>query len=428
MTKLTSRRALFEAVGSATLLSSVVKRLCLSADNAWAAPTAPKRLIVFWTPNGVVQDKFWPMGNTGSDFTLNEVMKPLEPHKKELTILKGVRFNGSGDHKTGAPFSTTARLFDASGEKPEGPSIDTEIGAALGTTPLVLCGQSKNENRRGYISFAKDGSRVVPIREPKQAYAAVFGNSGAGGGVTPDKRAAYNRLVLETAVKDAEELQSRLPTQERIKMEEQLEALTSLKKQYEEAGGGGVTSCASADGGGYQTDVPAYATRMELHLKLIAMAFACDKRRVVSLMTAPHGHDATDFGFLGINGEVHNTIAHHYGEGPQFAEPMAKIAAWQAGQLANLVTLLKKIPEGDKTVFDNTVILWTSECSTPNHGTDPIPMVLLGSAGGFFLKNRFLSSNTLENPSILMSLAHALGHKINSFGLSSKGPATVLHA
>ncbi len=427
MASFRSRRSLLQAVGSAALLSSLTRKFTLSAQDAWAAPApAPKRVVIFWTPNGVVQDKFWPIGNTGTNFELNEVMKPLEPHKKELTILKGVRFDGSGDHKTGAPFSTTARLYDAAGENPGGPSIDNEISAAIGSPSLVLCGQSKNENRRGYISFAKDGSRVVPVREPSQAYASVFGNTPSG--ATGSKQNAYNRLVLETSMKDASELQARLPPKERAKMDEQLEALAALKKQYDDSQGGGVVSCASADAAPFAMSGLTYQQRMELHGKLIAMAFACDKRRVVSLMGAPHGHDATDFSFLGINGEVHNTIAHHWSEGAGFRDSMQKIATWQATQLANLVTALKKIPEGTGTVFDNTVILWTSECSTPNHGTDPIPMALLGSAGGFFSTGRFLDVAGVQNPSILMSLSHAMGHKINSFGVGNKGPATVLHA
>jgi Protein of unknown function (DUF1552) len=421
-----ARRSLFKAVGSAALLSGVVKKFSLSA---LAQPvTPPKRLIIFWTPNGVVQDTFWPTGSTGSNFELNTVMKPLQPHKSDLTIIKGVRFNGTGDHKTGAPFSTTARLYTAA-DAPDGPSIDNEISASLNMPSLVLCGQSKNENRRGYISYASDGSRVVPIREPQLAFTSVFGavsSGNADGGTDPQK--AYNRLVLEASMQDAQSLQARLPPKERVKMDEQLEALALLKKQYDESQGP-IVSCASAKGTDFQIVGPDYQKRMELHSKLIAMAFACDKRRVVSFMAAPHGHDSMNFSFLGVNaGDVHNDVAHHWTETPALHDSMEKIAVWQAQQLANLVAQLKMIPEGNGTVFDNTVILWTSECATPNHGTDPIPLVLLGSAGKFFSTGRYLASNVPDNPSILMSLAHALGHKITKFGVGMNGPATMLHA
>jgi hypothetical protein len=423
-----SRRELLLGVGAAALIGSVSRKFQWFGTAQAQAMARPKRLVLFWTPNGTVTERFFPTERNGA-FELNTVMRPLEPHKRELTILKNVRFSGTGDHKTGGPFSIGGKLFPATTtDNLGGPSIDQEIGAALQTTPLVVAGQSKAENYRGYISYARDGSKVAPLANPKLAYESVCGSTPIGDGGTANVDKAYQRLVLQAAIDDAQALLARLPPSERVKMEEQLEALTRLRATFEQ--NVQTVTCDQTIGTAFQVAGPDYATRVSLNNQLIALSFASNLRRVVSFMTAPHGHDNSNFGFLGVGGgDLHNTIAHgSAGTNATYTNHMATIGEWQCRQLADLVTRLKAIPEGTGTVFDNTVILWTSECTHGNHGHLNIPVVLVGSGGGFFRTNQVFDAAGLAYPRVLMSLAHAMGHRLTSFGESTAGPATALHA
>ena len=66
----------------------------------FANQTQPKkRLVVMFSPNGVVPDTFWP-SEEGSDFEFKESLKPLEPFKDQTLILHGVcdRVRGDGDN------------------------------------------------------------------------------------------------------------------------------------------------------------------------------------------------------------------------------------------------------------------------------------------------------------------------------------------
>src|SRR5215211_3548341 len=48
-----------------------------------------QRLVVMFSPNGVVPGAFWP-DEEGPNFTLKESLKPLEPFQDRTLLLKGV--------------------------------------------------------------------------------------------------------------------------------------------------------------------------------------------------------------------------------------------------------------------------------------------------------------------------------------------------
>ena len=58
-----------------------------------------QRLVVFFSPDGVVPKTFWP-DEEGEKFTLKETLKPLEPLQNRTLILHGVsdRVRGDGDN------------------------------------------------------------------------------------------------------------------------------------------------------------------------------------------------------------------------------------------------------------------------------------------------------------------------------------------
>ncbi len=411
---LLSRRDALRAAGAASVVAAFARQF-RSATAAAAGSSAPKRLIIFWTPNGVVQPRFWPTGD-GSAFALSDTLSALAPHRDSLTFIKNVTFSGTGDHKTGQPFSTSGFTSDNAGV-----SIDQAIAQGTGQQSLVLCGQSKNENRRGFISFDKSGAWVTPIRSPKAAYEAVFGAAvPVGQPSAPGRDAELENKILDAAIHDIEQLKSRLPQSELVKMEDHLSAILELKGKIG-ADGATPVRCDSVDGSQFGADAN-FETRVKLHIDLMAACIACDARRIFSFMLAPAGGDATSFDFLGVSGgDFHNDIAHGSPGDPVKEEKMHKVDLWHVDRLRYLIQQLKSIPEGDGTAFDNTVILWTTECSQGNHGHQNLPIVLAGNAGGALKSGQFLSKG-VKYENLLISLAHAMGHPLASFGLAGNGP------
>ncbi len=419
-----SRRRLMQALTAG--LVSAPAALSLWGGPARAHADPPRRLVIFWTANGVVQPRFFPNA-VGDPITGKEILAPLAPHADDLIVLRS-RYGGNGDHKVGLPYSTTGRPKVIADDPEAGISIDQEIAGAVGdATPrpsLTLCGQSK-DNRRGFISANADGSRNPPIREPAKAYEYMLGPYMGGGEPSDGPDALLQKSILDQVTGELVALQPRLSAAERIKLEQHLDGVREL-----ELGVGGI-DC--------DTDNPispdadhGLVERIQLHNDLIATSFACDLTRVVSFMTTPAGHDNASFGFLGVEGALHgpeNTISHRASksfdpsDSSQLNEDddkMTLIHTWMAEQLAYLIERLKAIPEGEGTVFDNTAILWANEVSIGPHGHDNIPVVIAGKLGGFLKAGSLYAPDEFKSGtgyrSVLTTLARGMGHEIDNFG------------
>src|SRR5216684_1969954 len=107
-----------------------------------------RRLVVMFSPNGVVPSAFWPE-EEGEKFTLKESLTPLEPFRNRTLILNGVcdRVRGDGDaHMRGMGcLLTGGELFpgniqggsDTPAGWAKGISIDQEIKTFLQASPAT---------------------------------------------------------------------------------------------------------------------------------------------------------------------------------------------------------------------------------------------------------------------------------------------------
>ncbi|MDB5216901.1 MAG: hypothetical protein JWO86_4828, partial [Myxococcaceae bacterium] len=59
------------------------------------------------------------------------------------------------------------------------------------------------------------------------------------------------------------------------------------------------------------------------------------------------------------------------------------IGQWHAEQVAHLALALDALPSSNgRTVLDDTLIVWSNELATGQHGLDDIPVTLVGGAAG----------------------------------------------
>src|SRR5262249_4158494 len=105
-----------------------------------------QRLVILFSPNGVIPPTFWP-SEEGTKFELKESLKPLEPFKNRTLILHGVcdKLRGDGDnHMRGMGCLLTGiELFpgniqggsDTPAGWAKGLSIDQEIKGYLQKKP-----------------------------------------------------------------------------------------------------------------------------------------------------------------------------------------------------------------------------------------------------------------------------------------------------
>src|SRR5690606_32620835 len=109
-------------------------------------------------------------------------------------------------------------------------------------------------------------------------------------------------------------------------------------------------------------------------MDLMVLAFACDLSRVVSLQWST-AESTTLHSHLGVTGE-HHRMSHDFAT---YGSQIGQVDTWYAEQFAYLLSEMKKIPEGDGTLLDNTLMFWANEQEDGQaHNRRNVPFVLAG--------------------------------------------------
>src|SRR5438034_1548862 len=156
-----------------------------------------QRLVVIFSPNGVVPNTFWP-DEEGAKFTLKDSLKPLYPFQDRTLVLKGVcdKIRGDGDgHMRGIGCLLTGiELFPGNimggSDTPagwcSGISIDQEIKNFLqkdaatrtrfGSLEFgVMVPERADTWTR--MSYAGPNKPIAPIDDPYQMFNKLYGRA-----------------------------------------------------------------------------------------------------------------------------------------------------------------------------------------------------------------------------------------------------------
>jgi hypothetical protein len=156
-------------------------------------------------------------------------------------------------------------------------------------------------------------------------------------------------------------------------------------------------------------------TMGRLQMNLLAQALACDVTRVCTLQWVAPVFSQT-YGFLGHN-EDHHSLSHSGLGDMASQQKLAEIDTFYSEQLAYLIAALKALPEGDGTVFDNTVIWACSEIGHARvHDRNNMPFLLAGSCGGQLRTGRLMQYDGVPHNNLHVSLMNAMGVEGDTFG------------
>jgi hypothetical protein len=449
------RRTVLRGLGGLAISLPLLDAMRGSPARA-GGPEFPKRFVVMYTPNGTIPKNFWPTNvNSETDFEFSPILTPLAAHKDDLLIIGGVDMlsamasNSGGKAPGDAHQKGTGQCLTATELLPGnfvgggglsagwagGISVDQEIANHIGKdTPyasLELGVAVQGANVRGRISYRGPAQPLPPENSPYIAYQRLFGDS-LGEPLEIEQRVARRQSVLEVVADDYERLRDRLGGEDREKLHNHLLSIEAIRARLDKAviefGG----ACQPLDLGPVLdvNKIENMPVVGGLQMDLLAMAFACDITRVATLMWT----NSTSGAVLSfVDPEIkdgHHGLAHKGDEDTVKVHHNTLINTWYASQLASLIDRLKAIPEGDGTVFDNTVILWTNEQSRGNnHDRHDLPYVLAGNAGGFFNTGRYVEfpSDTAHNH-LLVSLLNSMDIDADEFGnpIYGTGPLTGL--
>lgn len=412
----------------------------------------PKRLAVFYFPNGVRQDH-WTPGQIGRQFDMSPTLRPLEAYKKDLLILGELKNNlvdvqGTDGHYTKtAPF-LTCRLV----EKTTGSNIDVK-GISM---DQILAQHVGRETRFASLEYGIDpitsgvdtnvgytrlyGSSIsweTPTRpkpkeiNPRFAFDRLFRDFIPG--VTPKKQNPWKKSVVDLVLEDAQRLNRQLGAADQNKMAEYLESVRSVEKRLETGDNlrdfeANITPDILKELIRTNVQVNDYiemnsgidaTEKVRLMMDINALALWSDATRVTTFM---FGNSVSNrsFSFLdGVEGG-HHSISHHRSH-PKRIEMYGKINQWHAEQFQYFLDRVSSMKEGDQSLLDNSMVLFGSSLRDGDmHRASNLPIVLAGGGGGSLDTGQniiFKKDTPLAN--LYLTLLKAMGVPTDSFADST---------
>jgi hypothetical protein len=139
-----------------------------------------------------------------------------------------------------------------------------------------------------------------------------------------------------------------------------------------------------------------FTTGGDLMINLITLSMMCDTNRVFILQWPGFVKFTCD----GMNHQYdHHGLSHRNGSaavnGTCVADVIAsinQIDQWYAGRYTKLVNAINNVKEGDKTMLDNSMVMWLPELADGNaHNNNNLPIVIAGSAGGYLKQGQSIN-------------------------------------
>ena len=442
-----SRRTVLRGMGATMALPFLESMLPAMGQSA---PKPRTRLVCIENVHGAAgstkigQEKnLWAPAAEGREFDLTKGnLLPLEPLKEYVTVVSNMDMHGAeawelpevgGDHfRSSAVFLTGAHPKQTQGSDIYcGPSIDQLYAQRFGQdTPLPsiqlsiegldLAGGCAYNYACIYmdsISWAGPTKPLPMVRDPRMVFDMMF-----GAGATTEARAermSTDRSLLDWMTREVASIKTTLPVSDRRRVDEYLDTVREIERRIqkieERNRSGEVRDLAAAPVG-----VPdAYEEHLKLMFDLQTVAFTGDITRVSALKMS---RDVSGRAFpqSGVTSGFHG--ASHHGENEQRVTQFGQINQYHVSLVANFLAQLKKTPDGEGTLLDNTLLVYGSPMGNGNlHNHKRVPMFLAGHAGGK-LKGRLHVKTADGTPAanMYLTLLHALGlENINEFGDST---------
>jgi len=387
-----------------------------------ASSEPPVRLAVLFSGNGFHSKEWWAKGE-GKDLELGQVLSPLKDHREKLLFIRGlfneqalkgnIHSSQTGNLLSGAPLAS-------GGEIRSGTSIDQMLAQVHGRSTkvpsLVLgCEKSNPSVHKNYsmlysshISWSSPTTPTPLELYPALAFDRLFKDDVRRGA----------KSVLDAVLADARDLRREISTSDQLKLDEYLDSVRDVEQRIEQAGQRGELqgwrptlekpNIPRPDDGIPQN----IADHMRLMCDILVLGFQTDTTRITTLKLN-NDHSSLRFPHLGVDYMIHHLLSH------SDTADWLKVNQFFLEQVAYIARKLDAIQEGDRTLLDNSMILYLSSMLTGSHDATQLPVVLLGRGGGRIQTGRVLDYREKPNRQmcrLYLSMMDKMGVHVPLFG------------
>ena len=438
-----SRRAFLRGAGVSLavppMLSLLTRCEATALDAATTETGSPLRMAFMSIPNGVQQDHWFPKTEDGK-FEFNSTLQPLESVKHQVQVIGGLKHenatagnDGPGDHaRANATFLTGARARKTAGKDIHvGISVDQLAAQGTrGSTRFNSMELSSDAIRNsgscdsGYacayqynLSWSSATTPVTPEPNPRLVFERLFGTGSHGQRQKNfELRQNSNRSVLDFVLDDARDLQKKLGSYDRHKLDEYVSSVRHVEEGIRSTEKfGSVPDPKQQTPSGIPND---FGKHIDINFDLMLLAFQSDSTRIATMLIAYDGSNRT-FPDLGIS-EGHHYLTHNQ-RVPELAEKVAKIDRFYIERFAAFLEKMDAVQDVDgKSMLHNSMIVYGGAIADGNrHTHSNLPVILAGSGGGKFTTGRYLKVQDKPMSNLFVEMLNRFGVATDSFGDST---------
>lgn len=406
-----SRRTVLKGVGATLALPLLDAMVPAATALAGTAAAARTRLVCLEMVHGAAgsttygtKANLWSPAAAGRGFDLTPTsLAPLEPFRDYLTIVSNTDMRMAeamttpeigGDHfRASAVFLTQSHPKQTMGSDVlAGISVDQlyakQVGQDSPIPSMQLC--IENVDQAGgceynyscvytdSISWAAPDHPLPMIRDPRMAFDLLF-----GAGATPEDRARRrreDRSILDSISSAVDRMKRQVGAADRARLADYLDDVREIERRIQKIEAYN-SSGEPRELPGAPAGVPdSYEEHVKLMFDLQAIAFASDITRVFAFKLS-RDVSGRVFPGTGVTTGFHN--ASHHNEREDRIRDFAKINRYHVGLVPYFLDRLKRTPDGEGNLLDNSLVLYGSPMGNPNlHNHRRCPLFLVGKAGG----------------------------------------------
>jgi hypothetical protein len=236
-----------------------------------------------------------------------------------------------------------------------------------------------------------------------------------------------DKSVLDAVLADARSFRLNISSSDQRKFDEYLDSVREIEQRIEQAG-----KNRTLEGWRPTLDKPNVprppegipqniADHMRLMCDILVLGFQTDATRVCTLKLN-NDHSSLRFPHLSVDYMIHHLLSH------SDTADWLKVNRFFVEQVGYIARKMAAIQEGERTLLDNSMLLYCSSMLTGGHDATKLPVVLLGGAGGQIRGGRVL--DYLDKPnrkmcSLYLSMLDKCGIRLKEFGDSNERLADV---
>ncbi|HAQ99442.1 MAG TPA: hypothetical protein DCR61_08830 [Verrucomicrobiales bacterium] len=356
-----NRRRFLQSAGIALSLP-VFESFAYGSD---VQPDAPRRLVCVGNHLGFYPGNFFPK-TAGMDYVPTSTLKPLEAHRKDLTVFSHLDHGLNGGHRTVQSFLTSVKKEEAAGFPEKNISLDQAAAEHAGSStrfPSIQTGILRGTD----MCWNRAGVHLPPINNPAKLFRGLFVNLPQSAREAERARLKHRTSVLDALRDSANALNRTLNPADRDKLDQYLTSIRDVERRLQMSNKWLNRPKPDPQMNEILNEERQHIDEVALFYDLMALALQTESTRVATLETGMGLRTAE------LDLDSYHSISHHSKSEDRIGQ-LQVVETFLTTKLSGFISRLK-----EAQIFDKTLIIFGSGMSDGSiHSNRNLPVLLAG--------------------------------------------------